>query len=833
MKRLCILLLLLIAALPEPVYGQAPGLVSIDISAGFAGRFRDSGWTPVLIRIENNGTRNFAGELIIRPERSRGVINPVSSPVSLAPDTQQLFTIYVSLRSLADVLRVELLTDDGLIAAETESNVSAVLPRERLYVRVTDGVGRPVDLGSAASYGQSVVEADWFVTNLPDRGVGLEAVDLMLISNADSGQLSPDQRDAIRDWVLGGGHLIVAGGSRWQETAEGLTDLLPLVPVTSELSADLAGVNTLAGWSISLAATETVLARGTLAEDAMVLAADSAGTPLVVRRDFGYGLVDYITFDPTTPPFAGWDGLDGLWFSLVTSRDVRPGWSYGFLNLTQGYNAVEILPGVTALPEALAMIGFLLLYVVLIGPVNYLLLSRIGRREFAWFSIPVLIVVFTIIAWVTGFNLRGSEVVLSRLSVVESWPESDTSHVRQLIGLLSPRRANYEMSFPDTRSLRPLLRTTQGGFFSNQASTVEIEQSDVFSAVNFPVDASFMAGFVADGTTPRALLSGSVSVTEGDTPGILEWRGSVRNDLPVALTDVVILSRSGVIRLPEPLAPGEIRILEEEIISTVDMAVPASPLEYATTFLSPAQTRYVTRGRDELVGPEQSLKEIVGEEVFRSALFFGMPLNASAISQADQRRQTFLANFVIDQFNSTARGDNIYMIGWTEQAPFSEDIPDANWKAVDSTLYITELETTQQSAVNTLARVGPDQFTWTLIEDEAATNSTPNFISYLNRGRLSFRLTPVPRSVLSTVDELVLVIERGSSSLTNTEVRLYNWDSGEYDPITLDGDRTQVADHAPYIGPNNAVQIEIDRFLSAGALSITKLAVEQYGTRRS
>ena len=223
----------------------------------------------------------------------------------------------------------------------------------------------------------------------------------------------------------------------------------------------------------------------------------------------------------------------------------------------------------------------------------------------------------------------------------------------------------------------------------------------------------------------------------------------------------------------------------------------------------------------------------MGEEVFRSALFFGMPLNASAISQADQRRQTFLANFVIDQFNSTARGDNIYMIGWTEQAPFSEDIPDANWKAVDSTLYITELETTQQSAVNTLARVGPDQFTWTLIEDEAATNSTPNFISYLNRGRLSFRLTPVPRSVLSTVDELVLVIERGSSSLTNTEVRLYNWDSGEYDPIMLDGDRTQVADHAPYIGPNNAVQIEIDRFLSAGALSITKLAVEQYGTRRS
>jgi hypothetical protein len=106
-------------------------------------------------------------------------------------------------------------------------------------------------------------------------------------------------------------------------------------------------------------------------------------------------------------------------------------------------------------------------------------------------------------------------------------------------------------------------------------------------------------------------------------------------------------------------------------------------------------------------------------------------------------------------------------------------------------------------------------------------------ISYLNRGKMSYRLTPVPTSVLQTVDELVVMIERGSSSLANTEIRLMNWDTGRYEPLELTGERTIVNNPAPYLGPNNAVQIEIDRLLSAGALSITRVAVEQHGTRNN
>lgn len=834
-RLLSLMLLALLMAVISfaPLHAQGTGFVTMNISAGYAGRFRDNTWTPVLISLENNGTRSFTGQLVVRPERSQGVTNPVSTPVSLAADTQQTFTLYISLRTFAENVRVELLTDEGLIAAEADAGVTAVLPRERLYIRVTDGTSRPIDISEVVSYGQTAVVADWFVNNIPDRGVGLEGVDLMLITNVDTGQLTAQQRQALSDWVLTGGHLIVTGGPRWQETAAGLVELLPLQPGSTELSADVDEVADLSGVPGVLPDVETVVARGTLAEDASVLAEDSTGEPLVARRAFGYGVIDYVAFDPTTPPFRGWRGLSDFWFSLSTSRDVRPTWSYGFINPTQGYNAVEILPGVTALPEALAMISFLLAYVVLIGPINYLVLSRIGRREFAWFTIPAMIVAFTIIAWVTGFNLRGTEVVLSRLSVVESWPEVETSHVRQLIGLLSPRRANYDLSLPDTRALRPLLRPATSGFFTNQSSTVQIVQSDVFNAVDFPVDASFMAGFVADGYSDRAPITGTITIIDDSVSSSQTWRGSIRNELSVPLTDLVLLSRSGAIYLEDPLEPGEIQIIEENVLVNPFAPVAAAPIEYVTGFLTPAQTRFVSRNRSEIVGPEQTLSEIVGPENFRSALYFGMPLQAGGMDQAEQRKQTFLANFMVDQYNATARGDHVYLIGWTDTAPFTEEVGGASWRAVDTSVYITKLETNLEASPGDRARISPDQFTWTLIEDEAATNSTPNMMNYLNRGKLSYRLTPVPTSVLESVDELVVMIERGSSSLANTQVRLMNWDTGRYEILELTDTRTVVLNPAAYLGPNNAVQVEIDRLLSAGALSITRLAVEQYGTRKT
>lgn len=832
MKRLIPFLLIILSLIgfwDSPTAQAQSGIVTLNIHAGFGGRFRDNMWTPVQVRLQNTGAP-FSGTLMIRPERTRGLTNPVSTPIDLPRDAIQTVTLYVSLRSFTDTLRVELFTPDGLIAAEAETSVNVILPHERLYVRISDTLSSTINLTNAANAGQVITQADITLATLPDRSVGLEAVDVLVISNTDTEPLTITQRSALREWIIGGGHLITTGGSNYQATAIGLRDLLPFNPDASITTDDFNGLATLAGagYSLDENTATSIIATGQVVTGARVLAQNQADQPLIIRQQLGAGMIDYLTFDPLASPFDRWSGQPQLWLTLIGTREAHPSWASGFVNIAQGYNAIEILPGVTVLPEATAMAVFLVMYILLIGPVNYLVLSRLGRRELAWVTIPAFILIFTVAAWVTGFNLRGEEVILSRLSVVESWVDTPDSRVRQLIGLLAPRRANYQLTLDDGRALRPLLRSNTG-LLSNAPNPVEIVQDDAFRAVDFPVDASFMAGFIAEGHIAGTAITGDLTILEGDSTE--RWRGTLQNNLSTPLTDVVLLSRHGVYRLDTTLMPNQLQPIEATIAHRTDKRSNAAAIQYAVSFAAPAQYRSTTRNRLEALGPETTIREIVGENQFSVPVYYGLAgaYLDQTLTQEQTRRQLFLSNFILDQFAATGRGDAVYVIGWSQLAPTTENIGNTAWRSVDTTVYIAELNVNRQPQAGQITTVHPDEFTWLTIADEGATNSTPNTISYYNDGALAYRFTPLPTKHLAQVTGLTVVVEETNVSFSNVQLGLYDWRAGEYVPIELQGTRTPIPNPERFIGPLNAVQIEIRRVVSSGSLAISRLGIEQTG----
>ncbi|NOG49685.1 MAG: hypothetical protein HND48_09760 [Chloroflexi bacterium] len=305
--------------------------------------------------------------------------------------------------------------------------------------------------------------------------------------------------------------------------------------------------------------------------------------------------------------------------------------------------------------------------------------------------------------------------------------------LRQLVGVLSPRRATYDLSVEDGRALRPLLRAAAGGFFTNQASPLQISQSEFFSLktsrstrVSWPV--SSRTAYI-----PRPDISGRFSVISHATGDTVQLRGSVRNEPSVPLLDPVILTRAGAHRLDSPLMPGEIRLIDASLTRNPTTPIPAAPIQNAVAYYSPSQSRFVSRGRESMTGPDQTVRDIIGENSYRSAVYFGLPQSSTTIDQAEQRRQTFLSTFIIDQFNATSRGDGVYLVGWTESAPTEELISSSARQAVDTSIYIVKLNADLEAAPGERDHVMADQFTWLLLEDEAATESTPNLISYLAR----------------------------------------------------------------------------------------------------
>jgi hypothetical protein len=833
MTRITVLLLAVLGILSMSagsVVAQTAGL-TVTLNAGFAGRFRDNTLTPLLVTVENNGD-NFEGRVLIRPERSRGVTYTVESPISIAQGARQSFTLYVALRSFAESVRVELLTDDGLIAAEALAPVTAIVPRERLIVRVTDAGNISPDISGGGLLPVSMLQSDWTLAQLPDLMVGLDAVDVLMLHAVDTGRLTPDQRTALDRWVDSGGHLIITGGAGWQATAQGLESMLPVTVTSSIVSEDFTELAALAGFAEAPERSQAVVADASVIDGAQVLAATEDGVPLVTRKARSLGVVDYLSFDPTGAPFNRWDGMAGLWVTLLTSRDARPGWSLGLVNPAQAYGAIEILPGVNAVPEVLAMIGFLALYIVIIGPLNYLVLSLIRKRELAWITIPLLIGGFTAAAWAIGFNLRGDEIVLSRLAVVESYQSSDEARVRQMVGLLAPRRSTYSMSVDEGQTLRPLLRPVQSGFFGSTASPVRVVESERFTADDFAVDASFMAGFQVDAFVARPDIEASFTVVEGGEDSEI-LRGSIRNGTDTVLRDVALLARGGVLLLEGEIAPGAVRTVNVTLNLDPEQPVPASWVEMSTGFVTPAQTRFVTRGRSSTYGPDNTAKSLFDSSTYRSQYFYGQPIFDTGLDQASLRRLIFLSTFMIEQFNAPSRGSSVTVLAWSEDSPLEQDLGDNASRSVNTTLYLIEAATERVASSGTQVRVRPEEFTWLTIRDEGGTESTPNGITYFNEGLLEFRYIPPSDKRLEMVDELTILINRSTVPLSVLGVGIFDWDAGEYVIVELTGERTIIENPARFIGPMNAVQLRLERTVASGTLSIARFGVEQAGSAGS
>src|SRR4029078_5679772 len=121
---------------------------------------------------------------------------------------------------------------------------------------------------------------------------------------------------------------------------------------------------------------------------------------------------------------------------------------------SQIVQAAAQLPNL-ALPPVGGLIAILVVYILLIGPINYLILKRIDRREWAWVTMPALIGAFAVGAYAFGSLLRGTNVLVNEAAIVRGAPGATEGLAQTYLGVFSPTRANYHIRFPGGALLSP------------------------------------------------------------------------------------------------------------------------------------------------------------------------------------------------------------------------------------------------------------------------------------------------------------------------------------------------------------------------------------------
>lgn len=829
-------LLLVIPAAPAGAQG-----IALEVEAGFDSLFRENQWFPLRVRVSNAGA-DRSGRLVVRPETSgKAFSNTFSTALELPAGARKSVFLHATARSFASKVRVEFLNDENVVLASQEAPLRHVPMEDALHVLPGDAARGRVDLSALAPAGRQSWRAGMELDGLPPLGAALQAVDTFFFSDVDSGALGSAQRQALAERVLAGAHLIVTGGAGWQATAAGLLDLLPLQPTGSQLIADLGSLATLAGRPDVPPEGETLIATGVLREDARVLAATADGLPLVLRRDHGLGTVDYLAADPLAAPLNDWAGLQDLWFALAATRRPVPGWAGGILNPERAALASEILPGLDLLPDLLPLCGFLLFYVALIGPLNYLVLRRINRRAWAWGTIPLCILIFSALSWTVGFGLRGSSATLSRLALLQSWPESDEAQVTGLVGVLSPRRASYDLTTAAGSTLRPLAREIPANPFAAgiQART-DIRQAASFDALDFNVDASFISTFHTTAVVPAPAISGeaTLSYRPGEphpVSGEARWHwqlsGTVRNGEDFPLARPAILARVASAQLPDALLPGESAGFDFPLTSTNLQPAAPAPLErggqpHLTQLSFSRFTRY-------LASREQSVLDIMGDD-YNSRAYRQGP-GDSATAQERHRRQLLLSAAITDPFLSTARSERVFLAGWGAM-PLQAEPGEQQWAPSDAALYLIELDVRRELPQERV-RIEADQFTWIAQERNSMSGNTAPVNTDLQPGdQVAFRFTPQPQSQLARVDALHVTLNLRASGPDVVTPELWDWRAGRWRPVPLERPSTRstsrtaaLAAPQALLGAQNSVLLRLTVDELGAGLRLERIAIEQEG----
>ena len=819
---------LLIAAAWAPATGQGNfrDVIEMSVDIGFDSFFRPDIWTPVSVNLKNNG-ESVAGRLVIRPETSGIVVgNAFSTAIDLPSGSEKSALLNIRARSFPDKARVELIDSDGQVRASQEAGLIDLAPQDQLYAVVTGPNTAPPGLTGAHIGGFKAEQANWGIHNIPDVVHSLAALDMMMLVNIDSESLSSGQRKAIRQWVEGGGHLIVCGGPSAPITAAGLGALLPLAPEDSRSLNNLNALARFSGDSRAGLDQRAVISFGALHEDAQVLAAQG-DIPLLARRTLGAGLVDFLAADPTLEPLASWDGLGDFWLTLLATRAPHPTWREGFTLPNWGAEAVANLPGVDLLPPLQTLCLFLVSYIVLIGPLNYLILSRLRRNGWGWFTIPLVIVCFAVIAWTVGFNLRGTEIIVSRLTYVESFADRDEARVNQFVGLLSPRRATYSLAVPEGHSLAVAGATTPSSIFASNTiqTATEISQGGGFSAQDFIVDGGIFANFSVGGRIPKPAIDGRFTLDyEIAESGrmVSAYQGVISNNSEITLRDAVLLGPSLSYRLDEDFAPGDIVTLDRESLRAdiIDRPAQPNPLEAHIARALSGLSPFSGSGRN------ITIKHLQGNRYLRTRSF----LNAETRSERQAaREQAFLASFMVDQFSSSARGSGLYLLGWSDQWARDLSIGGAGWSSIDTTLYLVELDVAIQLPSQRVT-LTTDNFSWMTLERQGVTDNGTDGFSLFEDQSVEYLFHPLPGLAMDSVERMLVDVDRGGGYGQALHVELYDWLRGEYDVFTYrDGSELELSAPRRYLGPGNAVRIRLRYSEGIGTARVRKIRIEQTG----
>lgn len=438
-RLLALLATAFLLAGPLALSGIAAEGLEISARVLLQGHARVGAWTAIQVDLTNDGPP-IDGELQLGGGGGGNV--RYAMEVKLPTGSRQSYVLHAQFSGFGRNVTIDLVQD----GAKVDSVSVAYLSHEvsQLVVGVLAEKPGPIveqiNLPNSA-FGAAPAVVPLTIADLPERAEGWAALDRLVWQDVDSNQLSAAQLEALRRWIAAGGRLVIVGGSAGIGTLSAIPDdLLPYRP-TATVDIDPSLLTSLIG-PLPTGAADLPAMGGELSRGRAL--ARSGDRVVAAELPFGGGRITVYGFDPTTAWLAKTPAVESMWRATLPPR---AGDGTLLADDSQLVQAVYQLPAL-ALPPTSGLLIIIGAYIVIVGPINYLVLRRLDRRELAWVTTPILVAVFAVAAFGFGSFLRGTDVVVNEIAVVRGANDATEASAQVWFGIFSPTRTTYQVLVP-------------------------------------------------------------------------------------------------------------------------------------------------------------------------------------------------------------------------------------------------------------------------------------------------------------------------------------------------------------------------------------------------
>ena len=577
----------------------APAAIQFDVFLGYNRVVPFAAWFPVVCEVRNDGA-SFSGEIVVS-SGSFGKGMPRRLPIELPTGTLKRVVIPVFQASLGvESWDFKLYDDRRTVRAEVldvqpRLLVGPSVPLMGSLSRTPAGAPAFKAVPEASRQMQPIsVELQSAI--FPDSPLTLEGLQSLYLNSGRASDLSPSQVRAILSWIETGGHLFVVveqpsdlGGAPWlgnllRLRLEGGEQVFDRHPELHRFICD-------DGWNTNFFTVGTVArpapVKGFNPDDKtflnpfedlgsdpvfeasplqMLLAARGGyktilevdGHPAVLSAQRGRGRVTCLLFNPEREPVKSWKHLGVFWSRVAEvplqfyAQEVpanRGGWSSDAI-----YASLIETRQVQKLPVGWLML-LLFTYLIVIGPLDRVLLKRLGRPGLTWITFPCYVLFFSGLVYVIGFRLRSGELEWGELNIVDvpgGRQEKVGVRGRTYASIYSPANRTYALSSSQPlAALRAEFSGSWGGHAGADAGTISQTGGGFRADVPVPVWSSRL--LVADWYAEMPSATGTQ--LRRNKQG---WEGEVENRTGRVLSRVALAVGDSIHELGQ-LGPHEKR----------------------------------------------------------------------------------------------------------------------------------------------------------------------------------------------------------------------------------------------------------------------------------